>query len=80
MLQSILDAVMGCAHRRTTFPLTLPRESGAVKLSEISRQGAYVVCLDCGKEFAYNWKDMKIERDPKTSRPIPAGALGRHVA
>jgi hypothetical protein len=22
--------------------------------------GTYVVCLDCGKEFAYDWKQMKI--------------------
>jgi hypothetical protein len=24
------------------------------------RNGTYVVCLDCGKEFDYNWKDMRI--------------------
>ena len=80
MLQSILDAVMGCSHRRTTFPLTLPRESGAAQLTEASRKGAYVVCLDCGKEFAYNWKEMKIIRDAKSSTPVPARALGRRVA
>ncbi len=22
--------------------------------------GTYVVCLDCGKEFAYDWKQMKV--------------------
>jgi len=22
--------------------------------------GTYVVCLDCGKEFAYDWKLMKV--------------------
>ncbi len=26
--------------------------------TETSRQGTYIVCLDCGKEFDYNWKEM----------------------
>jgi hypothetical protein len=34
--------------------------------------GTYVVCLDCGKEMPYDWKQMKIvgmdaERAPVTS-------------
>jgi hypothetical protein len=24
--------------------------------------GTYVVCLDCGKEFPYDWKAMKVIR------------------
>jgi hypothetical protein len=28
--------------------------------SEVSRQGTYVVCLDCGKEFDYDWKSMRV--------------------
>lgn len=80
MLQSILDAVMGCSHRRTTFPLTLPREAVAARFTEVSRKGAYVVCLDCGKEFAYNWKEMRIDRSAPAAAPMPAEALGRRVA
>jgi hypothetical protein len=22
--------------------------------------GTYVACLDCGKEFAYNWNEMRV--------------------
>jgi hypothetical protein len=58
MLQSILDALFGCSHQRTTFPLTPGRKNGASR--------TYVVCLDCGKEFAYNWADMRI------GEPVPA--------
>jgi hypothetical protein len=29
--------------------------------AECARRGTYVVCLDCGQEFDYNWKDMKID-------------------
>jgi hypothetical protein len=24
------------------------------------RHGTYVVCLDCGQEFRYDWKEMRI--------------------
>ena len=43
-----------CSHRRTTFPLTQARKTGA-DASEI-----YVVCLDCGKQFTYDWEQMRI--------------------
>jgi hypothetical protein len=58
MLGSLLDSIFGCSHSRTTFPLTPSRRA---KLApESSRQGTYIVCLDCGKEFAYNWKEMRV--------------------
>jgi hypothetical protein len=58
MIASLLDSIFGCSHSRTTFPLTPSRRT---QLSaEASRQGTYVVCLDCGKEFDYNWKDMRV--------------------
>ncbi|HEY6273818.1 MAG TPA: hypothetical protein VIX19_17705 [Terriglobales bacterium] len=25
-----------------------------------AQRGTYVVCLDCGKEFAYDWQKMRI--------------------
>jgi hypothetical protein len=34
-----------------------------------SRNGTYVVCLDCGKEFDYNWKEMRIG-SPVDTLPI----------
>jgi hypothetical protein len=62
MLQSIFNALFGCSHQRTTFPLTPGRNSSASR--------TYVVCLDCGREFAYNWADMRIG-DPVPVR-VPA--------
>jgi hypothetical protein len=29
-------------------------------MTDGSRNGTYVACLDCGKEFDYNWKEMRI--------------------
>jgi hypothetical protein len=57
MFNLLIETFFGCAHSRTTFPLTPSRRS---KLSEGSRKGTYVVCLDCGKEFDYNWKEMRV--------------------
>lgn len=59
MLQSLLNSLFGCSHRRTTFPLTPLRRSAACP-TQGARAGTYVVCLDCGKEFAYNWEYMQV--------------------
>jgi hypothetical protein len=60
MLQSLLNTLFGCSHQRTTFPLTPARNSLANLNSSTPRNGTYVTCLDCGKEFAYDWKAMRI--------------------
>lgn len=58
MIAALLNSLFGCSHDRTTFPLTPSRRT---RLSnEASRQGTYVVCLDCGKEFDYDWKQMRV--------------------
>ena len=83
MFQSILNALFACSHQRTTFPLTPSRRNG----SPASRHGTYVVCLDCGKEFAYNWEEMRVgvTLPSRTARlaPVAEGTfdgLPRHVA
>lgn len=53
MLNSVIESLFGCSHRRTTFPMTPKRPS--------VHAGAYVTCLDCGKEFAYNWSEMRMQ-------------------
>ena len=73
MFDSMLDALFGCSHRRTTFPLTPARRTGFVASSGHSRKGPYVVCLDCGKEFDYNWQDMRVGR-PVGVVPAPTQA------
>ncbi len=76
MFQSILNSLFGCSHARTTFPLTRDRKGAA------ARTGMYVVCLDCGREFAYDWDEMRIGRQvgvtsPKTTAPLAPVAEGR---
>jgi hypothetical protein len=38
-----------------------------------SNKGTYVVCLDCGQEFGYNWKEMKVGEAVKAV-PVTANA------
>ncbi len=47
-----------CRHRRLTFPLTTREDGGA----------AHVTCLDCGREFWYDWEHMR--RGKERSLPI----------
>jgi hypothetical protein len=58
MFTILWNALMGCTHSRTTFPITPARKVGFSTSGQ--SHGTYVVCLDCGKEFAYNWADMRI--------------------
>ena len=56
MMTSLINSLFGCSHRRTTFPITPSRRTGFTN----ANKGTYVVCLDCGKEFGYNWHEMKV--------------------
>lgn len=63
MFDSVLNAVFGCSHRRTTFPLTPSRQPGVSYSAGTAATGTaatYVACLDCGKEFEYDWKSMHL--------------------
>jgi hypothetical protein len=62
MLDAFLNSLFGCSHRKTSFPLTPSRRTGlgASNYSGQKRNSTYVVCLDCGKEFDYDWKDMRV--------------------
>ena len=66
---SLFYLVFGCWHKRCTFPMTvrgkLRRSTAAASVT-----GTYVVCLDCGREFPYDWLQMKM----LASKPRTAGA------
>lgn len=63
MLTKMMNAVFGCRHSRYSFPITMRAGS---RLGTVVRAGTYVVCLDCGREFNYDWQEMKVaEVQPK---------------
>ena len=58
MIATLFDTFFGCLHSKCSFPITVrpgTQKNGAARLT-----GTYVVCLDCGREFAYDWREMKV--------------------
>jgi hypothetical protein len=78
MFAKLVDMFFGCRHARYSFPVTLrgakARRSEAAKLT-----GTYVACLDCGREFPYDWQEMKVITSPERHREHLA-ALAKHAA
>ncbi len=75
MFQSLVNTFFGCAHSRTTFPMTRSRRNGTIAAQNAAHRGAYVVCLDCGTEFTYDWATMRVGHPlatPVMSAPIVA--------
>ena len=72
MIASIFDVLFGCSHRNYSFPMTAKRGK---RPAAASVTGTYVVCLDCGKEFAYDWHEMKIV----SSAPNAQGGIANPV-
>jgi len=58
MLAKLFDTFFGCWHQHYSFPITV--RPGSRRSAVASLTGTYVVCLDCGKEMPYDWKQMKI--------------------
>ena len=62
---SVFDRLFGCSHKRCSFPITV---RGKLRRSlAASVTGTYVVCLDCGHEFPYDWNAMKLVNVPEPS-------------
>ena len=53
-MSRLLEVLFGCSHHRLTFPMS----RRMVTPPQIT--GTYVVCLDCGREFPYDWREMRI--------------------
>jgi hypothetical protein len=66
MITKLFDAFFGCWHNHYSFPITVRR--GSRRSAAASLTGTYVVCLDCGKEAPYDWKEMKVISSPSEQR------------
>lgn len=67
-MATLVDMLFGCWHKNYSFPIT--SRPGQRRSSAAALTGTYVVCLDCGREFPYDWKEMKV----LDSRPARARA------
>ena len=54
----VFDILFGCSHKRVSFPMT--RKAGQRRSAAALQTGTYIVCLNCGQEFAYDWQQMRV--------------------
>lgn len=78
MFARLVDVFFGCRHARYSFPVTI-RGAKARRPAAAALTGTYVVCLECGKEFAYDWQGMKVITSPERHREHLA-ELAKHAA
>jgi hypothetical protein len=75
-VMSLYDMVFGCSHKRLTFPMSVRGKLRRTAAASVT--GTYVVCLECGKEFPYDWRAMKLVRTvrqtPQAAEQIPVRA------
>jgi hypothetical protein len=79
-MASLLDMLFGCWHKNMSFPIT--KRAGQRRTPAASMTGTYVVCLDCGKEFAYDWKEMRVldARPSRRSKALAAKAAESYAS
>ena len=77
MIAKLFDSLFGCWHTRYSFPLTVRK--AALRNAAAATTGTYVVCLDCGKELPYDWKEMKVV-EPGARRRERAAVLATKEA
>ena len=62
MIDSVLNLLFRCPHKRLTRPVTPIDKDGK------PHGDTYLVCLACGKQFSYDLKEMRI------GKPLPSSA------
>ena len=58
MIAELFDSFFGCKHSHYSFPISVRPASRRNSASKLT--GTYVACLDCGREFPYDWQEMKV--------------------
>jgi len=77
MIAKLMEAVFGCKHSKYSFPVTI--RGAARRPQAAALTGTYVACLDCGREFPYDWQEMKVITSPERHRERLA-ELAKHAA
>jgi len=73
MIDSVLNLLFRCPHKRLTRPVT------PISIDGKPHGDTYVVCLACGKQFSYDLKEMRIGKALPSSADVgvlPPGMPG----
>ena len=77
LLQVLVSLFPRCRHRKLGPLITL--RPGVQRSGVAALTGTYFVCVKCGKQFAYDWEQMKvIDPEPGPMRLLAAKA-GLHA-
>ena len=67
MLDKVLQLLrVSCQHKHISKPFPVEMAAASTSSSQdwepvqSAHAGHYVVCLDCGRQFSYDWSEMKI--------------------
>jgi hypothetical protein len=78
MMAKLIDAFFGCRHSRYSFPVTIRGAKRRPQAGALT--GTYVACLDCGREFPYDWQEMKVITSTAERREYVASLAHRQAA
>jgi hypothetical protein len=78
VIAKLIELVFGCHHARYSFPVTIRGKARRPQAGSLT--GTYVACLDCGKEFPYDWQEMKIITSQAERREYVASLARRQLA
>lgn len=59
-LVALADRLFDCSHRRTSFPITRRASVSADGQRNTHQAETYIVCLECGRHFKYDWTTMHV--------------------
>ena len=78
MMTKLIDVLFGCRHSRYSFPVTIRGRGRRPQAGALT--GTYVACLDCGREFPYDWQEMKVITSRAERREYAAAVASKQVA
>jgi hypothetical protein len=65
MIDTVVNLIFRCSHQRLSRPVTPLGKDGK------PNGPTYVVCLDCGKHFSYDFQKMRVGRPLDLARGTP---------
>ena len=78
MIARLIDWIFGCHHPRYSFPVTLRGSARRPQAGALT--GTYVTCLECGREFPYDWQEMRVITSRADSREYVAALATKHAS
>jgi len=73
----LLNSLFGCNHKHLSFPITI---RGQLRSGASAARSTYVVCLECGHEFPYDWSRMRIVQEDRRAHTAASHTAAPHRA